>query len=71
MKKCAIIVGMLFTIPAFAVASSSATINATTVNVNATNVNITPSLSEQALLAQYLHPWWINIGAGLTTGFPV
>ncbi len=37
--------------------------------MTANTVNIEPSLSEQNLVQQYKHPWWINIGGGLTTGF--
>jgi hypothetical protein len=50
-------------------AAGSTEITASQVNIQASQVTIAPSLSEQALVASYIHPWWINVGGGLTTGF--
>ncbi len=44
-------------------------VNANTVNVTANTVNILPNPETSQLYKQYVHPWWINIGGGLTTGF--
>lgn len=49
--------------------AETTTISSSHVNIQTSSVTITPSLSEQALLASYKHPWWINVGGGLTTGF--
>lgn len=67
-KKLIVLLGLVLSYSALA-ASDTATVNANTVNLTAATVNITPSLSQQSLIAEYKHPWWINVGAGLTTGF--
>jgi hypothetical protein len=67
-KKLIFLIGFVLSYSALAIADT-ATVNANTVNVTAATVNITSSLSQQALIAEYKHPWWINVGGGLTTGF--
>lgn len=49
--------------------ADNTTIHSPNVTIQTNSVIITPSASEQALLASYKHPWWINVGGGLTTGF--
>jgi hypothetical protein len=69
MKKIIILATFIaYGIPVCANANNE-NITAGTITVNAATVNILPSLSEQALIQQYKHPWWINVGGGLTTGF--
>ncbi len=48
--------------------AENTSISTSNVNIQTNSVVIAPSLSEQALLASYKHPWWINVGGGLTTG---
>ncbi len=68
MKIISICLLLALSSTAFA-AAKEVTVTADTVNVNANTINILSSNENSNLYSQYVHPWWINVGGGLTTGF--